>query len=564
MTRSEVLKAQQKTGGQHKAFLNHLGAAGMVGALMLLAETAQAQQTINPATTVEQQNAQRLQDLATPPKQTGPVVISPEATRGSIVQPGGPSVRLVGVEFTKSDFLTQADLDVILANYVGKQIDFSQIQTLVQDVNDLYTAKGVITASAVLPPQTLDRGILKVQLVEGKLASVAIGGNKKVPDSFVLERVRLTRGEDTVDVPSAATDITSFNQIYNAQLRMSLQPGANFGTTDLVLALTEPKTNQLSFFLDNQGVESTGQYQLGTFFHSYSLLTPDDNLLVFGTIAEGSFSGTLSYDAPILRNGTRLSATYSGSRIKVIDGPTEPLNIEGNSQSFSGTLTYPHFISSKWAVFGVAGASYGVSDSTSNGTPLVDSTTTKYSLGIDVTYSNQNMAFSISPHLTYGVTEDALEPSTRNITLFTGSFNGTYLFNNGVALTANGAWQLTHEKLLPGDMLFQVGGPSTVRGFPSDAASGDTGYFGQFEVHKSIDANIDGLANGIDVYGFIDMGAVYSTFPEEVFLMSAGVGMTYPLNEKVTLELGVGTPLVNAVANQDSATVYARVTAVTF
>jgi hemolysin activation/secretion protein len=539
----------------------------MVGTLILSAETVLAETIdpatkVNPATRLEQQNTQRLEELTAPAKQSGPVVISPEATRGAIVAPGGPTVRLVGVEFTKSDFLTQADLDVVLANYVGKKIDFSQIQRLVQDVNDLYTEKGVITASAVLPPQTLDRGILEVQLVEGKLASVAISGNNKVPDTFVLERVRLTRGEDTVDVPSAATDINRFNRVYNAQLRMSLQPGASFGTTDLALELTEPKTNQLSFFLDNQGVQSTGQYQLGTFFHSYSLLTPDDNFLAFGTVAEGSFSGTLSYDAPIARDGTRLSATYSGSRINVIDGPTEPLNIEGNSQSFSGTLIQPHFISPDWAVFSVLGASYGVSESTSNGTPLVDSATTKYSMGIDVSYSNQNMAFSISPQLTYAIAKDDLAPSTRNITLFSGSFNGTYVLDNGVALTANGAWQITREKLLPGDMLFQVGGPSTVRGFPSDAASGDTGYFGQFEAHKSVE--MSGGASAIDLYGFIDMGAVYSTFPTEVFLLSGGVGMNYPVNDQITLELGIGIPLINAVSNQDPATVYARVTAITF
>lgn len=555
------MKAQQKAAGQRKALLNHLGAASIIGALVMSAETAQAQD-INPATSVEQQNAQRLQDLAVTPTQTGPAVISQEATPDTIVPSGGPTVRLVSVEFTKSEFLTQADLDVILAKYVGKRVDFSQIQTLVQDVNDLYTEKGVITASAVLPPQTLDRGILKVQLIEGKLASVAIGGNKKVPDAFVLDRVRLTRGDDTVDVPSVAADINSFNKIYNAQLRMSLQPGARFGTTDLAFELTEPKTNQLSVFVDNQGVKSTGQYQTGAFYHRYSLVKPDDNLLAFGTVAEGSLSGTLSYDEPISRLGTRMSMTYSGSRINVIDGPTEPLNIEGKSNSFSGTLTHPMFISPEWAVFGVAGASYGISESTSNGIPLVDSATTKYSLGIDIAYASPKMAISISPQLTFAVSEDFLAPSTRDVTLFTGSFNGTYQFDNGIALTAKGAWQHTNTQLLSGDMLFQIGGSSTIRGFPSNAASGDSGYFGQFEAHKSI--GIDGMANGIDLYGFIDMGATYSTFPEEVFLMSAGIGVTYPLSEQATLELGVGTPLVNVVADQDSATVYARVTAITF
>ncbi len=559
--RSGVVRAQNKAGRRRHAILNHLGATGMAAVLSVSGQTVLAQAT-NPATSVEQQNAQRLQQLAATPRQTGPVVISPEASSGEIAPAGGPTVRLVGVEFTTSDFLTQADLDAVLVKYVGKQIDFSQIQRLVQDINDLYTEKGVITASAVLPPQTLDRGLLKVQLVEGKLASVAMSGNKQVPDQFVLDRVRLTRGEDTVDVPSAATDINRFNKIYNAQLRMSLQPGASFGTTDLALQLTEPKTNQLSFFLDNQGVNSTGQAQLGAFYHRYSLFTPDDNFLAFGAVAEGSVSGTLSYDAPISPLGTRLSVTYSGSQIKVVDGPSEPLNIRGKSHSLAASLSHPMFISPEWAVFGVAGTSFGVSESNSNGTPLVDSKTEKYSLGLNASFANQKMAFSISPQITYAVANDYLAPSTRDIGLFTGSFNGTYQLDNGIALTTNGAWQYTNSKLLPGDLLFQIGGPSTVRGFPSDAASGDSGYFAQFEAHKGV--SIEGLANQADVYGFVDLGAVYSTFPEEVFLMSAGVGVTFALSDKVKFELGLGVPLVQAVANQDAATLYARLTAVTF
>lgn len=268
-----------------------------------------------------------------------------------------------------------------------------------QDVNDLYTRKGVVTASAVLPPQTLSEGILKVRLVEGTLSTVAISGNNKIPDSFVLDRVRLTTGNNIVDVPTAAEDITRFNQLYNSQLRVSLQPGALFGTTELALELSEPKTNQLSFFIDDQGVQSTGQTQVGAFFQSYSLLTPDDNLLAFGTLSQGSLSGTLSYDAPVTPDGTRLGLTYSRSAIEVIEGPTKPLNIEGSSASLGASLTVPAYISATWSLFGVGGLSYGISDSFSNSTPLVDSATTRYSLALFATYNDQNVAFTIRPQV---------------------------------------------------------------------------------------------------------------------------------------------------------------------
>ena len=319
------MTTEQRVATRRKLRLSGIGKASVVGVFVVLQSGVSAiAQTVSPTTTIDQLNAQRLQELAEMPRQSGPVVISPDAAAGQIVEAGGPTVFLADVLFSPtSAFLSEEDLDGIVADYVGNRVDFSQIQRLVQDVNDLYTRKGVVTASAVLPPQTLSDGILKVRLVEGTLSTFAISGNNKIPDSFVLDRVRLTTGNNIVDVPTATEDITRFNQLYNSQLRVSLQPGALFGTTDLALELAEPKTNQLSFFIDNQGVQSTGQIQFGTFFQSYSLLTPDDNLLAFGTRSNGSLSGTLSYDAPVTPEGTRLGLTYSKSAIEVIDGPTK-------------------------------------------------------------------------------------------------------------------------------------------------------------------------------------------------------------------------------------------------
>lgn len=558
------MNAQLRVAISRKSNWADLGKISIIGAMVFLPlVTAVNAQPISPATEVERLNAQRLEELAATPVQSGPVVISQTAAQGQLAAPGGPTVLLDRVDFSPaSEFLNQADLDIILSSYVGQRVDFSQIQQLVQDVNDLYTRKGVVTASAVLPPQTLNNGILKVQLVEGTLATVALSGNKQVPDTFVLERVRLTTGNNTVDVPAAAEDITRFNKVYNAQLRMSLQPGAAFGTTDLVLEVTEPMKYQLSFFIDNEGIPSTGDMQAGFFFRRYGLLTVDDNFLAYGTGAGGSTSGTLSYDAPITPTGTRLGLTYSSSAITVIAGPTEPLNIKGSSESFGATLTYPIYVSPTWSFFAIGGASYGRSDSFSNATPLVDSAMQKSSLAINASYTNQNMAFSTRLNVSRAATEDFIDASTRDVTLWTGSFNGTYQLENGIALTTNGAWQYTNAELIPGDLLFQIGGPSTVRGFPSSASSGDSGYFAQFEAHKSVDA--DGWAEGIDIYGFVDVGQVYSTFPEVVSFVSAGAGVAYPLADKAKFEVGVGFPLNQVVANQDKAMVYARLTFAAF
>jgi hemolysin activation/secretion protein len=54
---------------------------------------------------------------------------------------------------------------------------------------------------------------------------------------------------------------------------------------------------------------------------------------------------------------------------------------------------------------------------------------------------------------------------------------------------------------------------------------------------------------------------VFSTSPARTTLASAGLGMTYDFADQASLELSVGFPLVEAMANQSTATLLGRFTA---
>jgi hemolysin activation/secretion protein len=84
-------------------------------------------------------------------------------------------------------------------------------------------------------------------------------------------------------------------------------------------------------------------------------------------------------------------------------------------------------------------------------------------------------------------------------------------------------WQYSPAKLLPGDQIFSIGGPTTVRGYPTNAVAGHSGYFLNVELHYDWSA----LVRGLDAYIFSDWGAVYSTAPAVVELNSVGVGASY-------------------------------------
>jgi hemolysin activation/secretion protein len=120
---------------------------------------------------------------------------------------------------------------------------------------------------------------------------------------------------------------------------------------------------------------------------------------------------------------------------------------------------------------------------------------------------------------------------------------------------ALGSWQYAWEKLLPGDQLFSVGGPTTVRGYPTNAAAGDSGYYFNFELHR----NMSDMIKGLDLFAFIDSGSVYSTFPAITQLDSAGAGLSWTPYTALTFEGSVGVPWRTVIADQSHYQFYGRI-----
>ncbi len=106
--------------------------------------------------------------------------------------------------------------------------------------------------------------------------------------------------------------------------------------------------------------------------------------------------------------------------------------------------------------------------------------------------------------------------------------------------------------------MFQLGGPTTVRGYPTDAVAGPDGYYTNLELHH---AATGPLATPIDAYIFYDHGSVYNHFPAVETLNSIGAGLSWSIGKYATAEVSAGIPLNNVVQPQAPYEVYFRLTA---
>lgn len=527
-----------------------------VAVVLLCNAPARAQiQQINPGAIQNDIDRQRqqLEQQSRPPKLQGPAVVGGEREKPGILKPGGPKFRLNKVVFESSKFITAEELDAIAKNYVGKEADISTLQQIIADINAIYAERGIVTGIATLPEQDAKGGIVQIKLTEGRLQKQTIEGNKQTSTSYILQRVKEPEGE-ILDVPKLNRDVIWFNRTNDVQIKALLQPGTSFGLTDLQLAVIEPPIDTWQLFVDNQGVQTTGRLEGGMFYKRHGLFGVDDRLTFYGVRSDGNLNGNIAYNIPVNIWGGRAGVSYTNGNIKIIQGPFVALDVSGRSTQAAVNFSQPVWVTQNWLLLLNAAQIDGTTISRFSSVAVTNDHYNKTTGGFALTNSGNNYAITVSPSMNYIEWHDHVLFGNRTFNTFTGTAS---LTANGPAnFTANvlGSWQYSPEKLLPGDQIFSVGGPTTVRGYPTNAVAGDSGYYLNAELHY----NWSSILKGLDTYIFTDWGAVFSTAPGIVELSSVGGGFSWEFAPSIRIEASYATPLKLALSTQRHYEAYAR------
>jgi hemolysin activation/secretion protein len=198
-----------------------------------------------------------------------------------------------------------------------------------------------------------------------------------------------------------------------------------------------------------------------------------------------------------------------------------------------------------------------ISTSEQSGIHITGDTTNLETGGFTLAYTGTSLSASASPTVSAAQSYSAISGLTEDFALQSGTFGSLLQLPYDFNASLGGAWQIASKELLPGDQLLQVGGPTTVRGFPTDAVAGPDGYYANLELHRPFHA----FDTTIDPYAFYDRGVVYNHFPAVQTLNSLGAGVSWTLSKYAVAELGAGFPLDKVVDPQAPYQIYFRITA---
>ncbi|NMH66675.1 ShlB/FhaC/HecB family hemolysin secretion/activation protein [Shewanella salipaludis] len=144
--------------------------------------------------------------------------------------------------------------------FVGQCLGLAHINALVAAISNLYLEQGYITSRAYIAPQDLSDGVLDLVVIEG-----VIEGFYSVDGSINQQQLNWAfpaRPGEVLSIRALEHGIENLNSVGQNNARVDLNPGSEQGDTLVAIANQAVRPWRGSLGLNNNGVASTGEYQL--------------------------------------------------------------------------------------------------------------------------------------------------------------------------------------------------------------------------------------------------------------------------------------------------------------
>lgn len=462
---------------------------------------------------------------------------------------------LKGIHFNPSVFIQQSRLQELARGYVGRTISFNDVNELLRKINNIYEQAGQLTARAVVPPQSIENGILSIVLVESKVDEVSWQDKpKNVDENFYLKRIGVSTGK-VLDSQALVSAIERFNATSpGPQVSASLAPGLTFGTTRIDLQAFEPNTLQWSVFANNYGSEGTGREQYGGSFTWFSPTGVSDAFNAVIVATSGSKYGSLRYSRPVNRYNGVVYAEAGANTLSIKKGPFAALNIEGKSKTYGVGYDQPWWIDRNWSVLGGLAYNHQTSESTVEKLMLSEVRVDEVILKAQVEYRSAPWYGRYEQRVRQASTDNKINGDSGNYQLLNGTGYLSRDIKTDYQVVGRMSWQYAAQsERLPSALLYQFGGISSVRGYESGAIASPQG----------VTFNIEGYwrySKNLQPFVFFDYGRAMELGTRDLDLQSVGLGLNFNWGRHVSFSVVAANTLKKVTPDQDSSQVLAQIT----
>jgi hemolysin activation/secretion protein len=225
-------------------------------------------------------------------------------------------VRVKQFNFSGNTLYTEEHLREVVAEFVGKELDFEALTDAATKVRTFLRQRGYFLAQAYLPQQTIRGGVVEIAIIEGRVGELEL---QRRPATRLAEWLlagilgaHLKTG-DIITETGLEKPLLLINDLPTASVTSEIRPSNTVGAADLRVNVDQGARLFNGFLdFDNHGSRFTGEYRVGASLNLNNPLGIGDQLTsrLFYTNEEMSF-GRLAYLVPLTFYGTRFGVSIA-------------------------------------------------------------------------------------------------------------------------------------------------------------------------------------------------------------------------------------------------------------
>lgn len=469
-----------------------------------------------------------------------------------------PLFRLKQIELQGATALSAAELEASYQPYLDRELSAQDLVEIAAAITARYRAAGFHLSRALIPPQDMRSGALRINVVEGVIEQVSVSGASA---AFGLEPLLASLTEER---PSRLATLE------RQLLLINERPGIKI--VDTTLDETSPgsgrfrlgvKTESWRIYgataIDNMGSSSTGPWQFSGSVALNSMVMPGDSLTVTGSFVPGSPRemryGRVAYDLPLGSDSWRIGVAASRSENWPGD-LRRYLRNRSQAETVEARISYAPILSQMQSLW--LAASLGVTLASERdiiGLLFTDrigiaSFTADYKLHLrpsSWTYVSATARKGLG--LIDGQPDSADWLSHRDASPYFALINGALThyenFNENWSIRFAAGGQLASGPLLTSQQ-YALGGLWFGRGFDAGWISGDDAIAGSAELRYDQSLSLKFL-KGYQLFTFVEGGAARTRLPGDDLdqsFASVGAGVRLFLTDDLQFSIGVAKPVM--------------------
>ena len=473
-----------------------------------------------------------------------------------------------------------ATLEALLASMQDKRLTLSQIAEGIEAITTYYRGAGYPLARAIIPAQTIEDGVVRVQVIEANWGQVEVRNKSAVKDAVLLRVLSNLEPGSVIRLDAMERATLLLADMPGVLPRALLRAGQQFGSSDLVVEAQPGAAWSAGLSADNFGSRYTGVTRTNANVQWNNPLGRGDTLGLNSLNSEGGGLKyvRLAYELPVWAAGVQAGVDRSEMDYRLGDTAASLL-ASGKAQT-SGVWLRNSLLRSQGANLN---ARLGFSHSVLQdhvGSIKNDRTLNVWALELSgerqddwLGGGKNTLGLALYSGRVVFDDADAAARDVSNKVYTAGSFaratwalSRTQALGAGVSavLSMNGQWA---QKNLDSGQKFSVGGANSVRAYRSGVLSGDSGAFGSLELRYALPLpqNLQQTGNW-QVSAFVDSATLHtnkkpwSSGSNKASLSGAGLGLNWQgpgqWRARVTYARSLGnepSQLAGSAAKQSSA-----------